>query len=139
MPLAITSSADFHDAISSPQLVVADFWASWCGPCRMFAPFFDSLAAKHPDVKFIKIQQDGPGAECCSEQGIGAYPTVRFYIKGQQQAEIKGANGGAVEAKVNELKALVVTSFSGSGQSLGGGGAVSSWGRVWAGDACTCT
>ena len=48
MVKTINSSAEFYDAINCGQLVVADFWASWCGPCKMFAPFFEQV--KHPSV-----------------------------------------------------------------------------------------
>ena len=47
-----------REIVDNNQLVIIDFWAVWCGPCKRFAPIFESVAAKHPDVKFVKVNTD---------------------------------------------------------------------------------
>jgi thioredoxin 1 len=49
---------NFDQTVKGPGLVLVDFWASWCGPCRMFAPVFERAAEKHTDVVFGKVDTD---------------------------------------------------------------------------------
>jgi thiol-disulfide isomerase/thioredoxin len=53
----ITSSDEFNKEIRVPNLVVVDFYATWCGPCKMIAPFIEQLSTKYPEVKFIKVAE----------------------------------------------------------------------------------
>ena len=76
------------------KLVVVDWMAPWCGPCRAIAPRIDDLAADHPDVVFLKVDTEASGANkaLAMDAGITAFPTFHFYIKATRVNEIKGAD-----------------------------------------------
>ncbi|CBJ27422.1 PUB domain, zinc finger protein Thioredoxin [Ectocarpus siliculosus] len=102
------------------KLVVVDFTASWCGPCKRVAPQYEQLASQHPDVLFLKVVEDS-NKELIQSLSIRAFPTFRFYLEGNQVDETRGANIQEVASKVVQHKAKVVQAFAGEGMSLGGG------------------
>ncbi len=66
---------NFEDLISNNDTVLVDFWASWCGPCRMFAPIFEQAAEKHPDLVFAKVDTEAE-PELAGAFGIMSIPTL---------------------------------------------------------------
>ncbi len=67
--------AAFDEALARPGIVLIDWWAPWCGPCRAFAPVFERAAAKNPDVTFAKVNtEDQP--ELAAEFEIRSIPTL---------------------------------------------------------------
>jgi len=82
---------------SESKLVVVDFYADWCGPCKMIAPKLEELEKKHTDVTFVKVNVD-ENEEASEAYGVSAMPTFKFFKGGKEVAEVIGAS----EAKVKE-------------------------------------
>ena len=89
----LTPACSRHTAIDSSlqPLVVIDFTATWCGPCKMISPVYEKMAEEFPAVVFTKIDVDA-NAEAAETCGIQAMPTFQFYKGGQKVGEMKGAN-----------------------------------------------
>ncbi|XP_063770290.1 thioredoxin-like [Pseudophryne corroboree] len=101
----IESLDDFKKALADAgsSLVVVDFTATWCGPCKMIGPFFDGLSAKYTDVVFLKVDVDD-AQDVASHCDIKCMPTFHFYKNGERIHEFSGANQASLEQKVQELK-----------------------------------
>ncbi|GAX84095.1 hypothetical protein CEUSTIGMA_g11518.t1 [Chlamydomonas eustigma] len=95
-PSAVVDMSDdktFDQLIQkSNQLVVVDFTAKWCGPCRMIAPIYDQLSIQHPTVTFTKVDIDNPDlAGTASSHSITGVPTFVFYKNGKRLETFSGA------------------------------------------------
>ena len=71
----------FNDTISGNEIVLVDFWASWCGPCRAFAPTFAASAEKHPDVVHAKVDTEAEQDLAAAAQ-ITSIPTLMAFKRG---------------------------------------------------------
>lgn len=95
----VTTSTWESEVAGSAVPVVVDFWAPWCGPCRMVAPEIDKLAERlGSSVKFVKVNIDENG-ELAMKYGIMSIPTVAKFIGGSLAAQVVGARGADALAK----------------------------------------
>ncbi|XP_008166974.1 thioredoxin [Chrysemys picta bellii] len=85
------------------KLVVVDFSATWCGPCKMIKPFFHSLCEKFPDVVFLEVDVDD-AQEVASECAVQCMPTFQFYKQGNKVLEFSGANREKLEENITKLR-----------------------------------
>uniref|UniRef100_A0A669BH40 Thioredoxin n=1 Tax=Oreochromis niloticus TaxID=8128 RepID=A0A669BH40_ORENI len=87
------------------SLVVVDFTATWCGPCRMIAPVYEKMAAEseNANVIFLKVDVDA-ARDVSSSCGIRSMPTFHFYKNGQKVHEFSGADQAKLLQKVAELR-----------------------------------
>jgi thioredoxin 1 len=69
---------NFEDIVTKNDMVIVDFWASWCGPCKSFAPVFESASEQHKDIVFGKINADNE-QELARSFSIRSIPFVMFF------------------------------------------------------------
>ncbi|XP_055885702.1 uncharacterized protein LOC106065006 [Biomphalaria glabrata] len=96
----VATKAEFDHLISTEKnLVVVDFFATWCGPCKVIAPQLQKWSEEYDDVTFVKIDVDenDETAEAC---GISAMPTFFLYKNGKKVDEIVGANAERLLEKI---------------------------------------
>jgi thioredoxin reductase (NADPH) len=98
----------FNDTINDNEIVLVDFWASWCGPCKQFAPTFEASSEKHPNIVYAKVDTE-------AEQGLAAaaniqgIPTLMAFKKGTLVFNQAGALPPAMlEELVQKVEALDV-------------------------------
>ncbi|MCK6212517.1 thioredoxin [Georgenia sp. EYE_87] len=71
----------FERVVTRPGIVLVDFWAAWCGPCRMFAPVFEKASERHPDVVFAKVDTEAERS-LAAAAGITSIPTLMAFRDG---------------------------------------------------------
>jgi thioredoxin len=106
MPTVELNKENFESTITGNAMVLVDFWAPWCGPCRSFAPVYEQIAEKHPDVVFGKVNTEEQ-RELAGAFGIRSIPTLMIFreqiILFEQPGAMPGTMLDELIAKVREV------------------------------------
>lgn len=87
--LKITKDNFENEVINSEVPVLVDFWATWCGPCKMIAPVIEEIAAEREDIKVCKIDVDAEG-ELAVKFGVMSIPTLVIFENGEEKNRVIG-------------------------------------------------
>jgi thioredoxin 1 len=110
-PIELTRET-FTASLPKEGIVLIDWWASWCGPCHMFAPVFEAAASRHPNVVFAKVDVDAQ-PELASQFGIMAMPTLMAIRDSVVLFSQPGAlPGNALDQLIKEVAALDMKALS---------------------------
>jgi thioredoxin 1 len=102
----VTMTKDTHDELVKDGIVLIDFWAAWCGPCRQFAPIYEKASEAHPDITFAKVDTEDQ-QELAAAYGISSIPTLVIYRDGIPIFGQPGAlPSAALESIIEQVKSL---------------------------------
>ena len=76
--IEITSKDQFDEAVKSEKLTIVDFWAEWCGPCRVLKPLLHKIAGEHPEIQLLTVDVDA-NQELAAQYEINSIPDVIFF------------------------------------------------------------
>lgn len=87
---SVTDDTFEREVLGASGVVVVDFWADWCPPCKMLEPVLEQLAAEHPEVSIVKMDADA-NPERTIEFGALSLPTLKVFVDGRLDRTIVGA------------------------------------------------
>ena len=100
----VTEKTFVDEVLMADGLVVVDYWADWCSPCKQIAPIIDELSREYPNVKFVKVDTNAnPGL--AAEQGVLSLPTLQFFQGGRVAKSLSGGKTkNALKKAIDELR-----------------------------------
>ncbi|KAJ4332710.1 mitochondrial thioredoxin [Ascochyta clinopodiicola] len=107
MPTEVTQSLHFRTLLSGHTYLIADFYATWCPPCKTIAPIYNQLSTAHAQsgkFAFVKVNVD-EAREIAAQYGIQAMPTFLLFKDGKQIEEIKGADPRKLKTVIESASA----------------------------------
>ncbi|MGH3968842.1 MAG: thioredoxin [Mycobacterium sp.] len=111
------TAEQFNDTVDGNDIVLVDFWASWCGPCRSFAPTFAASSEKHPDIVYAKVDTEAE-QQLAARFDIRSIPTLMAFKKGKRVFNQPGAlPPAALEDLVQKVRDLDVDAAIAAQQS----------------------
>ena len=89
-PTAVTDDSFQAEVLESERPVVVDFWAAWCGPCRVMSPILEEIAQERDDLRVVKVDTDA-NQRVAAEYGVLSMPTFMVFRDGAPVGQIVGA------------------------------------------------
>lgn len=101
MVKVVENEAEYKKIIADNDIVIVDFFAEWCGPCKRIAPIFEEFSKKYTKITFVKVDIDEL-AEVTEKENITSMPTFKVYKNGQVVETLLGANDTALQQIVEK-------------------------------------